>query len=337
MAAEKLLESGLIPDFVVRFFIRRRLAGKIREEARPGTLSELIPVLSLGPIAVNTEAANEQHYELPPKFFELSLGVYLKYSCGYWPEGINTLDASEKAMLDLYLERAQLRSGQTILELGCGWGSLSLYMAEKFPGSRITSVSNSASQREFIEARAKARGLGNLIVKTANINDLQLNENFDRIVSVEMFEHMRNYQELLRRVSGWLKPDGLVFVHIFCHEKYAYLFSHEGKNDWMGRYFFTGGLMPSFNLLDSFSQHLKIVERWKVNGRHYEKTSNAWLRKMSENRGEIMPIFEKTYGKEAGKWWVYWRVFFMACAELFGYQKGKEWFVGHYLLKKGTA
>lgn len=333
MAAETVLKSGLVPDAVIRFFIRRRLAKKIKEE-QGKSVRELLPALSQGPLAVSTEEANEQHYELPPEFFEAVLGAHLKYSCGLWPEGVADLDASEKAMLDIYLQRARLKDGQDVLELGCGWGSLSLYMAEKFPNSRITGVSNSNNQRLFIEARAKQRGLKNLTIRTANINELQLSQPFDRIVSIEMFEHMRNYKELLRRVSSWLKPEGLAFVHIFCHEKTAYLFTSEGKNDFMGRYFFTGGLMPSFDLFDYFPSDIKVVEKWAVNGQHYEKTSNAWLEKMDASRPRIFPVFEKTYGGDAAKWWVYWRVFFMACAELFGYNKGREWLVGHYLLER---
>ncbi len=335
MGYEKFLESGLIPDAVIRFFIRLRLAKKLKEEKnKPAALENLLPVLSSGPVAVNTAEANEQHYELPPEFFEAVLGSHLKYSCGWWPEGVCELDASERAMLDLYIERAQLAGGQEILELGCGWGSLSLYMAEKFPDSRITAVSNSSGQRMFIEGRARSKGLSNLKVITANINELNLEGTFDRIVSIEMFEHMRNYRELFRRVASWLKPEGLVFIHIFCHKKHAYLFSHEGQSDWMGRYFFTGGLMPSLNLPDLFPEDLKVLKRWSVNGRHYEKTSNAWLSKMDRQRGKIRPVFEKTYGAQASRWWIYWRVFFMACAELFGYAGGEEWLVGHYLLKK---
>lgn len=332
---ETLLESGMIPDFLIRFFIRRRLSHKLKEAASgPEVKKEVLCAMSQGPLAVHTQAANEQHYEVPPGFFEAVLGARLKYSCGYWPAGVTSLDASEEAMLELYLERAQIKDGQEILELGCGWGSFSLYLAEKFPNSRILGVSNSNPQREWIQQKALERGLRNLEIRTADMNLFDPAKTFDRIVSIEMFEHMRNYRELLRRVSSWLKPEGKLFVHIFCHKTHAYFFEHSGPNDWMGKYFFTGGVMPSLDIFEHFPQDLRVIQRWTVDGTHYEKTSNLWLAKMDSEEESLRPLFQRVYGAEARRWWVYWRIFFMACAELFGYHEGQEWFVGHYLMER---
>ncbi len=338
MIYDSLIAAGLVPDTLIRFFIRRRVARKLGEEARAENPEarklELFDKLKRSPLAVHTQEANEQHYELPPEFFKAVLGKYLKYSCGLWPQDGKDLDPSEAKMLDLYLKRALIEPGQNILELGCGWGSLSLYLAERFPSCKILAVSNSRPQKVFIEERIRERKLKNLEIVTQDINRLQLGERFDRVISIEMFEHMRNYKDLLARIASWLKPEGLLFIHIFCHKKYAYLFDHKGKEDWMGRYFFTGGIMPSADLFDFFQDDLRVQEKWLIDGRHYEKTANAWLAKMDQNRALVEPILRKTYGKDAKKWHAYWRIFFMACAELFGYCQGQEWGVGHYLMRK---
>lgn len=341
MWVETLLERNLLPDPLIRTGIRRRLAEKLREEGK-GTeeerlqrLRNFVQELKQSPIAVDTEAANEQHYEVPPGFFEAVLGKHLKYSCGYWPEGVRDLNASEEAMLDLYCERAELRDGQKILDLGCGWGSLSLYLARKYPKASITGVSNSGPQREYIMKKAGEENLKNLKVLTADMNLFQSPEHFDRILSIEMFEHMRNYKRLLEKILRWLEPGGLLFVHIFSHRDYAYPYEVKSQRDWMARYFFTGGIMPSQELLLFFDEHLRVKSRWQVSGLHYEKTCNAWLKKMDGVRPRIMELFRETYGSgEAAKWRAYWRVFFMACAELFGYDGGKQWFVSHYLFEK---
>ena len=234
-------------------------------------------------------------------------------------------------MLDLYLERAELADGQEILELGCGWGSLTLYMAERFPGSRILAVSNSASQGEHIRAEARRRGLEGVEVRTVDMNELDTDRRFDRVVSIEMFEHMRNYALLFERVTGWLQPGGKLFVHIFCHRELAYPFEVTGDDDWMARYFFTGGLMPSADLLPRFQDPLRLEEHWWIPGTHYQRTSEAWLQAMDSHRPELEPIVSEVYGEgQALRWWVYWRVFFLACAELFGYRQGSEWGVAHY-------
>ncbi|HMO49794.1 MAG TPA: cyclopropane-fatty-acyl-phospholipid synthase family protein [Kiritimatiellia bacterium] len=334
-----LLRAGLMPDALLRFGIRRLLADRIRQES--GTSEEdalrrkmqFIAAMREGPLAIHTRDANEQHYEVPTAYFQRVLGHRLKYSSCLWPPEVRDLDGAELAMLDLTTGRAGIQDGMDVLELGCGWGSLSLYLAARFPGCRITSVSNSRTQKAYIDAEAAREGLTNLRIITSDMNDFDISERFDRVVSVEMFEHMRNYRELLKRVAGWLKPDGRVFVHIFVHDRFAYPFATGEDDDWMARYFFTGGLMPSFDVFDHFTEDLAVEQRWEVNGQHYEKTLNTWLIRMDTARAELTPLFRETYGKEWKTWWQYWRIFYMACAELFGYRHGKEWYVGHYLLK----
>lgn len=339
--SHSLLEKNLVPDRVIRRAIRRlnrqRLselyAGNLQE--RQEHFSDFVAQMRQNPIAVHTQEANEQHYEVPAAFFQKVLGKHLKYSCGYWPEGTQTLDDSEEAMLALTCERAKLEDGQAILELGCGWGSLTLFMAQKFPKARITAISNSASQRAFILDQAEARGLVNIKVVTCDMNAFQTDRVFDRVVSVEMFEHMRNHEALLENISHWLKPGGQLFVHIFVHRSYPYLFEVRDDSDWMARYFFTGGMMPSDHLLLYYQSHLKLQAHWHVPGWHYQKTSEAWLDLTTHNKDDILAIFRSVYGHDqALKWWVYWRVFFMACAELFGHQHGEEWFVSHYRFVK---
>lgn len=338
---DKLIENNKVPDVIlragIRKLLRKRLADETigNEEKQQEKLTELIKELKASPIAIHTADANEQHYELPTPFFRYCLGKHLKYSSGYWKEGVNDIDSSEEDMLALTCERAQLQNGQDVLELGCGWGSLSLYMSAKYPQSKFTVVSNSATQKKFIDETAKTRGITNLTVITADMNRFTIEAKFDRVVSVEMFEHMRNYELLLAKVDSFLKPGGKLFVHIFTHRTLAYKFEVIDDTDWMSKYFFTGGIMPSNHLFFYFNNNLKVTSHWVVNGTHYGKTSEAWLNNMDKHRNEIMPILRSTYGNEqALKWWVYWRLFYMACAELFNYNHGNEWMVCHYLFEK---
>ncbi len=330
-----LCERGWIPDTLTRVGIRRLNATRLRGEYAGdwyGRFRERTAALRASPIAIETHAANEQHYELPPDFFQACLGKRLKYSSCFYRNGAETLDEAEEAMLALYNERAELSDGQQILELGCGWGSLTLWMAEHFPNSQITAVSNSRPQREHIEARLNERGLSNVRVITCDVNELKLDPNtFDRCVSIEMFEHMRNYEVLLGRIASWLKPGGKLFVHIFCHRELMYPFETQGEDNWMGRYFFTGGLMPAADTLLYFQRDVRLEEQWRVNGRHYQQTSEHWLQNMDKHRDSILAQFKATYGeKNAAVWLQRWRMFYLACAELFGYAGGEQWLVGHY-------
>ena len=337
----KLAEKGLLPDFFIRLGIRR-LCGKRLVDAKTSSAQVMeekhqqwINTLKESPVALVPEKANEQHYEVPPRLFELVLGSNLKYSAGYWPQGTSSLDDSEVEMLKLTSERASLSDGQDVLELGCGWGSLTFHMAQNFPNSKITAVSNSNDQRQFIEKKCEKLKIKNIKVITADMNDFSIDKEFDRVVSIEMFEHMRNYDELLKRVGVWLKKDGKLFVHIFSHKEIAYPFEDEDEGDWMAREFFSGGQMPSHRLLMSFPGRMKTEASWRIDGTHYAKTSRAWLEKMDKNKKAVVKVFSNTYGeKTANVWFQRWRIFFMSCEVLFDYNKGKEWGVSHYLFEK---
>lgn len=337
----QLADQGYLPDAVVRKGIKKLVETRLSEihaqdcEVGQKNMMQFIADMKEAGIAPLPEKANEQHYEVPAQFFHYCLGQHRKYSSCFWLPDTKSLDEAEALALTQTCDHAQLADGQTILELGCGWGSLSLWMAEHYPHSTITGVSNSHSQREYIMAQANARGLNNLTIVTADMNVFEAEGQYDRIVSVEMFEHMRNYQILYGKVASWLKPNGLFFKHIFVHRNTPYAFEVQGKDDWMSQYFFSGGMMPSDDLPLHFQDHLRLVNKWRWNGQHYEKTANAWLANMDAHHDAITPLLENTYGKpQAELWRQRWRIFYMACAELFGYKDGQEWWVSHYLFRK---
>jgi len=335
------VEQGLVPDTFIRAGIRRLCEQRLKEIASSDceTASKIIDrfVISMeaSDVAPLPHLANEQHYEVPAEFFALALGPNRKYSSAWWPDGTATLADAEAASLAATCEHAGLSDGQTILELGCGWGSLTLWMAEHYPNSRITAVSNSHSQRTWILGEAKRRGLHNIEVITADMNRFFVETCFDRVVSVEMFEHMRNWRSLFERVHNWLEPGGRFFMHVFCHRSTPYAFVDTGPSDWMSRHFFSGGMMPSDELALRFQDSLRLLKRWRWDGRHYQKTANAWLENVDARRADVLPVLATTYGTaDAAQWLQRWRIFFMSCAELFGYHDGQEWWVSHYLFER---
>jgi len=335
------VEQGLVPDGVVRLGIRRLLKQRLEEIADGDAAvaaemtAQFVEAMGAAPLALLPEKANEQHYEVPAAFFAEVLGRHRKYSSCFWPEGVNTLDEAEAAALGETCSRAGLHDGQQVLELGCGWGSLSLWMAACFPSSRITAVSNSNSQREHIEAEARRRGLNNLRVVTCDFNTFDTAERYDRVVSVEMFEHLRNWPAAFAKVAGWLAPQGRFFMHVFAHRSTPYAFVERDASDWMSRHFFSGGMMPSDDLALHCQRDLQLVRRWRWDGRHYQRTSEAWLANMDARRDAVWPVLEATYGKEqAGVWWMRWRLFFLSVAELFGHDEGQQWWVSHYLFER---
>ena len=337
MFYERMIEKGWLPDAALRAGIRWQLKNrlnKLDKSAEQGFQKKWIEQLKQSPIAIMTDAANEQHYEVPTDFFCQVLGRHMKYSSGNWAVQDADLDASEEAMLRLTMQRAEIRDGQHILELGCGWGSLSLEMARRYPRSQITAVSNSHTQKTWIDRVAANEGLTNLHVITENIENFSPETQFDRVVSVEMFEHLRNYEKLFERISKWLKADGKMFVHIFCHREYSYPFDPD-PSSWMATYFFSGGIMPSENLFRYFDKDLRVTKTWKVSGLHYHRTCEAWLTRADARKESILKLFTQAYGAEhALKWFHYWRVFFLACSELFRFNQGDEWYVCHYLFEK---
>ncbi len=339
--ANKLSEQGLVPDSLIRHGIRNLLRQRLESidsqdvESTSRRIRTILRGMHDSPIAELPHKANEQHYEIPSRFFRATLGKQMKYSCANWGGGVESLDEAESRAMEITCERAQIEDGMDILELGCGWGSLTLYMARRYPNSRIVALSNSRSQGDSIRNAANACKYRNVEVLTKDMNRFSSTARFDRIVSVEMFEHMRNWHLLFERVSDWLKTEGLFFMHIFAHQNTPYLFEDSDGDDWMSRHFFSGGIMPSLDLPLFIQRHLLISDRWSWDGKHYEKTCNAWLKNMDSNRNELWPLFEETYGGDFAKtWWMRWRIFFMACAELFAYQNGQEWVVGHYLFEK---
>ena len=337
----KLAEKGLLPDSIIRAGIRKLVKTRLDEinanncEYGAKSLVDFIAHMNSSTIAPVPELANAQHYEVPEAFFFYCLGGHHKYSSCFWMPDTRELDEAEILALQQTCEHADIQDGQHILELGCGWGSLSLWLATHYPNAQITGVSNSNSQREYITQMAKSLGITNLTIITADMNVFDAPSTYDRVVSVEMFEHMRNWQLLYVKVAHWLKPNGKFFKHIFVHRNTPYAFNVQNEQDWMSQYFFSGGIMPSDDLPAHFQDDLKLINRWRWDGTHYEKTANAWLQNMDANRDQITPILANTYGAEnVVLWRNRWRMFYMACAELFGYADGQEWWVGHYLFEK---
>lgn len=334
-SAISVVERAPLPDSVLRMGVGY-LVGRTRERlntAPPAAGEAFVREMTKFPIAIHTGEANAQHYEVPARFFELTLGPRRKYSCCYYDAPETTLAQAEERALEETALHAGLADGQAILELGCGWGSLSLFMAQKYPNARITAVSNSSSQRAFIEAQAARLGLANLSVITADMNDFTTSGRFDRIVSIEMFEHMSNWRPLLRRLHEWLATDGRVFIHIFTHRNQPYRFDHAEKADWIAQHFFTGGIMPSRQLIHGFPDLFTVEEEWLWSGVHYQRTALDWLRNFDARRDEIDAVLRETYGAEASLWRRRWRLFFLATEGLFGDSEGREWGVSHYRLR----
>ena len=328
-----LAERGWIPDFLLRIAVKFISKARIKKSSSFSEKLDVISSLRDGPIAELTPFANKQHYEVPPAFFEKVLGSKLKYSCSLFSDNQKSLNDAETEMLKTYIERANIRSKQEILDLGCGWGSFSLYAAQKFSNCNFNAVSNSDEQINFIKSKIQELGLTNLLALKQDINQLNLNKKFDRIVSIEMFEHMRNYKNLLQRLSNLMTDDGLLFVHIFCHRQSAYFYEIKNQWDWMTKYFFTGGIMPSKDIFEFFDEDLTVAESWEINGKHYSKTSKSWLKNIDKNSKIVKQILNQHYD-EKNIWFNRWRIFFLACEEFFKINDGKEWFVSHYLLEK---
>jgi len=336
-----LAERGKIPDFLIRAGIRNLCRKRLRQcrtddcEANAELVEEYMRSVDNSPLAVLTEKANEQHYEVPAPFYQKVLGKNLKYSSCYFEDLVSDLTTAENRALDLTCDHADLQDGQRILELGCGWGSLSLWMAKHFPKSKITSVSNSNSQREHIMGQAKERKLSNLEVITADVNTFEPTDSFDRVVSVEMFEHVRNHRGLFQRIHSWLKPKGKLFTHVFCHRSTSYPFEVEEEDDWMSKHFFSGGTMPADELFLRISGRLELESRWRWSGIHYAKTSECWLNNLDRHKTEVLKMFEADMNKaESRRTFHRWRIFFLACAETFVFDNGQEWWVSHYLFHK---
>lgn len=342
-AGIQLVERGLAPDVATRAGVRAILARTLREmatgdcEERRQRHEAFLDLMRTSPVAVATDDANRQHYELPAEFFRTVLGPELKYSACWWPDGVDDLAEAEARTLELTCRRAGIEDGMAVLDMGCGWGSMALWIARHHPSCQVTAVSNSFSQRRFIEDRARRLGVANLEVKTCDMNEFDPGRRFDRAVSVEMFEHMRNWPALLERLASWLEPDGRFLMHVFCHREFAYPYEKRSETDWMTEHFFTGGIMPSDDLPLRFADHLAVADQWRLSGRHYARTLNTWLENMDAARDDLRPVFEITYGDQADRWWHRWRLFFLSCAEFFAFRGGDEWYVSHYLMTPRAA
>lgn len=336
-----ILYTNLVPDLLLRPVLRYLISQNIKNlESMTFSIwesqrRELMEKFDNSPIAIQTQLPNIQHYEVSPEFFKLVLGERLKYSCCYWPLGVTSLDEAEDNMLELTCQRAQLEDGMTILDIGCGWGSLTLWIAEHYPACKIMAVSKSRDQIEFIETNALEKGYQNITTRVADVNQLELDIKFDRVISIEMLEHMKNYRRLLANISQFLKPNGKLFVHIFSHRLFAYEFEADDRSNWMAQTFFTGGTMPSDDLLLHYQDDLRLVDHWRISGLHYAKTLRAWLEKMNCQKLLVQEVLAKVYGRsQMVHWWVNWRLFFLACEATWAYRDGREYLVSHYLFEK---
>ncbi|RKP05690.1 methyltransferase [Thamnocephalis sphaerospora] len=343
---DALVDSGMAPDFVLRYGIRRFLAERVAQIRQVGgweaqTAAEMgyVQVAQTREATINTDEANEQHYEVPTEFLRLCLGKRMKYSACVFPPGVTDLSKAEEITLEEYCRKADLKDGQKVLDLGCGWGSLTLFLAERYPNSVIYSLSNSSTQRAHIEAECKRRNLNNVRVFVGDVAVFEfpaITRDFDRILSVEMLEHVRNHPLIFKKVSSWLShsDDARFFVHVFCHRTRSYDFDTEEGDSWMARHFFTGGCMPSESLFMNYQQDLRVVNRWAINGSHYGATSEAWLKTLDSNRETAIERVLDEALQEAHVRFNRWRVFFMAVAECFAYDGGEEWGVVHYLFAR---
>jgi cyclopropane-fatty-acyl-phospholipid synthase len=337
----RLVQTNLLPDSLVRLGVRAGLWHGARQRDRFGLEQQnaqqraLIARFRQSPIAIDPAAANRQHYEVPTELFELVLGKWLKYSCCYWPQGVTELDQAEEAMLRLTCERARLQDGMEVLDLGCGWGSLTLWIAEHYPYCHVLAISNSRSQVEFIQRQCAIRGLHTVEALVADVNELVLDRTFDRVLSIEMFEHMKNYERLMARIAALLEPNGLLFVHLFSHRTCTSEFDANDPNDWMAQTFFGGGTMPSDDLLLHFQRDLCLVDHWRLSGLHYARTLRAWLEKLDRQRDAVQRALDQAYGAERqGLWLANWRLFFLACEETWRFRGGNEYLISHYLFDK---
>ena len=341
MRGVDLLHTNVVPDWLIRVGLRTILRRSLRRhyrlsvDQRDEQRRALIRKLRQSPIAIHTDDANRQHYQVPPTFFQLVLGSRLKYSCCHWPAGIHTIDEAEEAMLRLTCTRAQIRDGLEVLDLGCGWGSLSFWIAEHYPTCRVTAVSNSSAQIAYINRRCRERGLDNVEALVADVNHLDIDRRFDRVVSIEMFEHMKNYERLMAKIASLLEREGRLFVHIFSHREFAFEFEPDDPDDWMARTFFSGGTMPSDDLLLHFQRDLHLVDHWCLSGTHYARTLRAWLHKLDRHESDVRVVLRRTYGPDQEtRWLVNWRLFFLACEETWGLRQGREYIVSHYLFAR---
>ncbi len=334
----QLAEKGYLPDFILKKAIKRILMSRLKEISNERSIKtdaklDFFEKLKNSPIAISTNDANEQHYEVPATFFKYVMSDNLKYSCCWYESESNDLMQAEINMIEKTITRAEISSNQQILDLGCGWGSFTIYAAQKFPESVFTCISNSSDQIEFIKQEAKKKNLKNILPQKQDINNLSFKHKFDRIVSVEMFEHVRNYKKLLNNLKNLMNSEGKLFIHIFNHKEHSYPYEIRGDSDWMSKYFFTGGIMPSADIFDFFNDDFFVTKYWKVDGIHYAKTCRHWLQNHYANKTKIIDLFNAHYD-DANKWYQRWRLFFLACEMLFAHDQGNEWFVSHYLLEQ---